>query len=163
MSIKHLFAPLLVTLGLSLFAAPAAAQEPSVQIGASLTGYGGSGKIAVAAGQYGGGRYGGDRHGGRPWIRYRSTPRHRTPSRQWVPGHYEWTTQRVWIPERYERIWIEPLYEWRTDYSGRRYRVLVRAGYWDDICRPGYYDTRRTQVWRPGHWTYPRGYCPPYR
>ena len=74
--------------------------------------------------------------------------------RSWVPGHYEQVARQVWVPARTERIWIEPVYELRCDRYGNQVRVLVRAGYWDEICHPGYYETRYVRTWIPGTWIY---------
>jgi hypothetical protein len=82
-----------------------------------------------------------------------------TASRVWVPGWYETVSERVWVPGRTERIWVEPVYEYRPVYhvgACGPVRVLVRAGYWRTIHHPGHYELRRVRVYRPGYWT-PRG------
>ncbi len=75
------------------------------------------------------------------------------PRRHWVPGHYEWVDRRIWIPGRTERVWMQPVYEWRYDWCGNQYQVMVRAGYWRDVCHPGHYEWRKERVYRPGYWT----------
>jgi hypothetical protein len=75
--------------------------------------------------------------------------------RVWSPGHYETREQSVWVEGECRRVWVEPRYEWRTDYRGCRSRVLVRPGYWDTVRTPGHYETRRVQVWVEGCWTSP--------
>jgi len=77
--------------------------------------------------------------------------------RLWSPGHYELVREPVWIPGCSERVWAEPVFEWRRDACGRLFRVELRAGYWKNISRPGHYEYRSRRVWRPGHWS-PR--CP---
>lgn len=58
------------------------------------------------------------------------------------PGGY-WRTvrTRVWVDGYHDRVWIDPVYEWRYRRCGTRYRHCVRQGCWD----------RR---WIAGHWTY---------
>ena len=89
----------------------------------------------------------GDRYGHAIRIRPRPAPR-----RIWVPGHYQWVTRQVWVPGWTEKIWIEPVYEYRDDYRRGRYRVLVRPGFWKDVYHPGHYESHRVRVWRPGYW-----------
>ena len=77
---------------------------------------------------------------------------HSIPRRVWTPGHYEWVMQQVWVPGCAEKVWVEPVYEWRLDYRGNRYQVLVRGGHWEEVIQPGHYESRQVQVWRPGYW-----------
>jgi hypothetical protein len=148
MRIKSLIAPLFATLGLWVSAGTAAAQEPTVAITATLAHHRAPTQILAGQGRY----------GRTPRARYRPAPR-----RQWMPGHYEWVNRRVWISQRIERVWMQPVYEWRSDYRCGRRRVLVQPGYWREIVHPGHYEMRRTQVWRSGCWTTGRSYHPTYR
>ncbi len=61
-------------------------------------------------------------------------------------------TKQVWVPGCAERVWIEPVYEWRLDYCGNRYQVLVRGGHWEEIVQPGHYESQRVKIWKPGYW-----------
>jgi hypothetical protein len=72
--------------------------------------------------------------------------------RVWVPGHYETVRQCVFVPGQVQRVWVEPVYEWRIGTCGVRY-VCVRAGYWRSIQLPGHYETQRVRVYREGHWS----------
>jgi hypothetical protein len=83
-------------------------------------------------------------------IRYES-------SRVWVPGGYESVSERVWLPGRVERVWVEPVFEFRLGSCGSRFRVMVAAGHWRTVQHPGHYETRRVRVYVPGHWA-PRGW-----
>jgi len=78
-------------------------------------------------------------------------------SRMWVPGHYETVWQRVFVPGPIQRVWVEPVYEWRIGSCGVRY-VCVRAGYWKSIQLPGRYESRPVRVYREGQWV-ARGSC----
>ncbi len=79
--------------------------------------------------------------------------RDRLPAqRVWVPGRYEHVSDRVWVPGGLERIWIEPVYRTEFDACGNAIRVLVRAGCWRDVPRPGRYEVRTRRVWVPGRW-----------
>ena len=92
---------------------------------------------------------------GRPYARVRPTyGRSYTSGRYWVEGCYVDRRQRVWIDGYDERVWQEPVYDYRVDECGRTVRVLVRAGCWTTVSHPGYYDWRTTKVWQPGHWSY---------
>ena len=84
---------------------------------------------------------------------YPSYPSYRVrrPAR-WVPGHYETVRERVWIPARYERVWIEPVYTWRRDSCGRAYQVCAEQGRYQFVKQPGYYDHRDGRVWVEGFW-----------
>lgn len=73
-------------------------------------------------------------------------------SRTWIPGRFETVQQRVWVPGWIERVWIEPTYEWRFGSCGSRFRIQVCAGHWKSVHHPGHYESRRVQVWQPGHW-----------
>lgn len=77
---------------------------------------------------------------------------HSQAQRIWNPGHYELVSERYWVAESYERVWIEPVYGWSFGSHGLRIRVCTRAGYWERVCRPGHYATRQVQRWVPGHW-----------
>ncbi|HED63991.1 MAG TPA: hypothetical protein ENJ09_00390 [Planctomycetes bacterium] len=92
---------------------------------------------------------------------YASTNRsHHTPSRytashrvqQWVPGRFETVTRRIWVPERVESVWIEPVFGLRTDIFGVSVRVELSPGHFERVVQPGYYTTRRERRWIPGHW-----------
>jgi hypothetical protein len=76
--------------------------------------------------------------------------RHR-PAR-WVPGHYETVRERVWIPGRVQKVWVEPRYGWRRGSCGRAYRGCISRGHWELVERPGRYEYRDTQVWIEGCW-----------
>lgn len=73
-------------------------------------------------------------------------------ARVWIPGCYELVTERVWIPGCRERVWIEPVFELRTDICGITVRVQVSPGHWSLVERPGHWETRSRRVWRPGYW-----------
>ena len=85
------------------------------------------------------------------WAPSYPSYRVRRPAR-WVPGHYETVRERVWIPARYERVWIEPVYTWRRDSCGRAYQVCVEQGRYQFVKQPGYYDHRDGRVWVEGFW-----------
>ncbi len=129
-------AVLLLTAATFFVGGSAAAQKSPVSYA------GGPGPTApVHIGGYGD-RYG---HG----IRVRPRP---APRRIWVPGHYELVMKQVWVPGWTEKIWVEPVYEWRDDYRRGPYRVLIRPGHWRDVYHPGHYEMQRVRVWRPGYW-----------
>jgi len=94
--------------------------------------------------------------GGRSYARvgYRSGYGYRTVQRRdtWIPGGTVETRSRVWIPGGTERIWREPVYEYRSDGCGDTVRLLVRSGTWERISHPGRYEWRPVRTWRPGHW-----------
>jgi hypothetical protein len=77
--------------------------------------------------------------------------------RTWVPERYESREEQVLVaPERHDRVWIEPEYTTRYEKHGRHThttKVLVRPGYWKEVCIPARYETRCTQVLIPGYWT----------
>ncbi len=81
----------------------------------------------------------------------------RNARNRWIAGYYKNVPKRVWIPARYERVWIEPVYETRYDECGEPYRVLVCNGYWKKVYVAGCYETRYVKVWMPGRWS--RGYA----
>jgi hypothetical protein len=75
------------------------------------------------------------------------------PAPTWVPGQWVTVEQQVWVPGTWEQVWIEPVYRTCYDPCGRVYRVLVSAGHWQSIERPGHYATKWVQVFQPGHWS----------
>lgn len=64
-------------------------------------------------------------------------------------GRYETRYQKVWVPASSRRVWVAPVYQWRYDSCGRRYRATVQAGYYRTECIPGFYEQRAVQVWVP--------------
>jgi hypothetical protein len=74
--------------------------------------------------------------------------------RTWVPERYEKREEQVLVsPERHDRVWIADEFETHLDHYGRAHRVLVRPGYWKEVCIPAKYETRCTNVLIPGYWT----------
>lgn len=71
---------------------------------------------------------------------------------RWVPGHYETVRERVWIPFRVQKVWIEPAYEWRRDSCGRAFMACVSTGHYEMVEHPGRYEHRSTRVWVAGCW-----------
>lgn len=69
----------------------------------------------------------------------------------WVPGHYETRYEQVWIPGQNRTVWIEPVFEWR-EHCGKQIKVLVREGYYKEVCDTGFYETRETSFWVEGYW-----------
>jgi hypothetical protein len=67
-------------------------------------------------------------------------------------GHWETVVERVWVPGCPEQVWVQPLYETRYDPCGHPIQVCVRAGYWTTVQRPGHWEDRPRQVWRPARY-----------
>jgi hypothetical protein len=88
--------------------------------------------------------------------RYGEPRPHYVSSRVWVPGRYETVNERVWVEGPVQRVWVEPVYEWRLGSCGFRY-VCAREGYWRSVRLPGHYENRCVRVWHPGYWA-PRGF-----
>lgn len=86
----------------------------------------------------------------------RYEPRPAPPPR--YGGHWETIVERVWVPGACDRVWIAPIYDTRYDSCGRPIQVCVRAGYWDTVQRPGYYEDRTRRVWREAGWSSHRRY-----
>ena len=77
--------------------------------------------------------------------------------RVWIPGRYELSCERVWIPGSSRNVWVPPVYREHYEYPceggfRRRVRVLVSPGYWRTVTSPGHYESRSVRVWQPGHW-----------
>jgi hypothetical protein len=64
-------------------------------------------------------------------------------------GHYEYVTQKVWVADRCERVWIAPQYEFRRLPCGTFTRVIICDGYYTERAIPGYYDYQTVKVWKP--------------
>ena len=84
-------------------------------------------------------------------LTYRRYSAH-APAKTWVAGCWKTVEQQVWVPGACERVWIDPVYRTCYDACGRPYRVLVSAGHWQTVERPGHYETKLVQVFEPGHW-----------
>ena len=86
------------------------------------------------------------------WYPAPAGPCYEERTRQvWVEPVYRTVSERVWVPPVVqtvcERVWIPDRYEWRecvTWECGRRERVLVCAGHYEDV--------RREVVVSPGRW-----------
>lgn len=74
------------------------------------------------------------------------------PRRVWVPGRYESRCEQIFVPGWNERVWVEPVFEFRLGSCGKRLRVEVCAGHWKTVHHPGHYETREFRVWVPGHY-----------
>jgi hypothetical protein len=70
----------------------------------------------------------------------------------WIPGHYDTVLERVWVEGSARELWCAPVFEWRRDACGRTIKVLVVPGHWQTVSAPGHEETRRVQLWQPGHW-----------
>ena len=70
----------------------------------------------------------------------------------WIPGRYEKSAYRVFVPERFEKVWVPPVYETRRGRGGRVVKVLVCEGHYKEICHPAHYVTRYKMIWVPGHY-----------
>lgn len=79
---------------------------------------------------------------------------HYKPAKVWIPGRYVTECQRVWVPGHSEQVWCPPVYNTHYDVCGNPYQVLVKAGYYQTIHHPGFWDTQNLQVWKAGHWSY---------
>jgi hypothetical protein len=97
------------------------------------------------------------KHGGFS-VGYSSGPhwapgyRAHVPKARWVPGHHEIRRERVFVPGHIERVWIDPVYEWRRDTCGRLVPVCISNGHYETIHHPGAYEIREVRVWVAGCW-----------
>lgn len=75
-----------------------------------------------------------------------------TCGKVWVPGHYEYHRERIYVPARTDRVWCPP--EYRYEYQcGQLVKVLVKAGHWEVVVvEPAHYTYQRCKRWVPGHW-----------
>ncbi len=71
----------------------------------------------------------------------------------WVPGHYEWRTQSVWIEPTWTTEYVPPVYRYGY-YQSRQVQMLVREGYYQRVQVPGHYEQRQVQIWIEGYWSY---------
>lgn len=76
-----------------------------------------------------------------------SSAQARNYERNYNCGRYEVRCERVWVPSRCIRVWVPA--QWGTcyDHCGRRYRGIVRQGFYKNQRRSGYYKTVRRKVW----------------
>lgn len=75
----------------------------------------------------------------------------------YVNGGYQWTTQRVWVPDQWQQRYVPPVYEPRWVY-GQQVWVMVQPERYENVLVRGHYDNRRVQVWVPGRWVCPGGH-----
>lgn len=73
--------------------------------------------------------------------------------REWIPGHYEWRAQQVWVDATWTTEYVPPVYQYGYEGS-RQIRILVQEGYYRRVQIPGHYETRQIQVWVEGYWNY---------
>jgi hypothetical protein len=62
-------------------------------------------------------------------------------------GYWRTVTRRVWVGGFYDRVWVEPIYEWRFRRCGTRFRHCVRQGFYDRRWVPGHWAHRTERVW----------------
>ncbi len=79
-------------------------------------------------------------------------------SKVWVPAHFENVASQIFVPERFERIWVPAVYETRYRSCGSAYQLLIRAGHWKRICHPAHYETRYKETWIVGRYETLRGF-----
>lgn len=89
-------------------------------------------------------------HHGHYYRSPRVHTRYRTPAR-WVPGHWTWVSQRVWVPGRSDLRRVPAVYR-REFHGGREILVLEQEERWERVWIPGRYETRRQRVWVDGYW-----------
>ena len=124
---NRLFALLLAPLAALALSSAAAAQEPSLRLAGKI------GKVSVGIDL--------------PLARTHCPAPPPPPA-----GCWEWREERVWIEGYESRVWVQPVYETRYDHCGRRYQVIVRAGYWQTVCEPGHWEVRKHKVWVPNYY-----------
>lgn len=72
--------------------------------------------------------------------------------RQWIPGHYETTSEKALVAAgHYRTDWVPPKYKTLYDKRGREYRVKVRDGFHRKVWVEPVYETRVVKTWVPGH------------
>jgi hypothetical protein len=79
----------------------------------------------------------------------------RAPRTVWVEGRYVEVVRKVWVPGRFEEVWVPPVRErvWvATEFGGRWMERVVRPGERRREWHPGYYEHMRERQWVPGHW-----------
>jgi hypothetical protein len=121
----------------------------------------GFGSMATAQGPFGNSFSKFGRHSG-------TGPSTGVPSRQshvhchacwkWVPAHFQTAWEKVWIPGRSRRVWVEPVYRTEFTSCGNPVQILVTPGHYQMIQEPGHFETVKKKVWVPGTWTYACGY-----
>ncbi|MDP8217277.1 MAG: hypothetical protein P9M03_00965 [Candidatus Theseobacter exili] len=114
--------------------------------GKILTGVVGLGIISNLAARPSPHRYSPRRH-----YRYPKPVYQPAPCTTWIPEHYEYRNERVWIPERVKEKWIPPKYEWvQTRYGWQQ--ICVREGFFRRNIISGHFEMLRAHAWIPGHW-----------
>ncbi len=66
-------------------------------------------------------------------------------------GTWEVIEDKVWVPAREVRVWVEPVYETWYDHCGHAHARLVSAGHWKTSCEPGHWEVRKRKVWIPSY------------
>jgi len=80
--------------------------------------------------------------------------RHRTPVRV-APevhaqgGHYEYVSERVWVPGHYDEVLIPARYGWTIDSCGHRVWGLISPERCERVWHPGCYEVRQRRIWVP--------------
>lgn len=64
-------------------------------------------------------------------------------------GRFKIVREKVWIPGRIERVWIDAVYTTGYDGQGRPVQVLVSPGQYKDVRVPGRHEVRTRRVWVP--------------
>lgn len=101
--------------------------------------------LALASAAQGGSRYwSAPGSGFRSYARPIPTRLHAGPPRATLPSH----STRVWIPGRVEWVRVPPRHGVVHDACGRPRRVLLEAGGWRQVQRPGRWEVRSVPVLR---------------
>ena len=61
-------------------------------------------------------------------------------------SHTRWVTRKVWVPGRYERVYVPPVYRTVRSSCCRPVKVMVRPGSHRNVYRAGYFKQVRERV-----------------
>ncbi len=82
---------------------------------------------------------------------------HSNACNQFVPGHFEFRSEQVWVPGGFRRQWVPAGPRRFRGPRGFR-RGCHRGGFWRTVRTPGFYRTVNRRVWIPRHWEHVCGY-----
>ena len=73
------------------------------------------------------------------------------PTCQEPRGSFEIIEEKIWVPGRQTRVWVQPVHETWYDACGNPHSYLVRPGYWKTVCEPGRWEIVQRRVWIPNY------------
>ena len=80
------------------------------------------------------------------------SPCNPVPLSRYIPGHYEISEERIFIPGSVQRVFVPARYATRCGLFGIRYTQKIAPAHYQSYREPGHYELRKRKTWIPGRY-----------